>query len=499
LAQRALVLLNPPYIEEVYDFDQEFSVEYPLGLAFLAGTLERDGLPYEILDANALGFSTDHTVEEVARMAPDVLGITSTTTTIVMVSRLAERLKARLPGLVVVLGGPHATAAPDRTLREFPVFDYVVQGDGELLLAELMHVLNDGLEPHQAPARFAPAVGRGGVWYRDGDACRQVQTLRQFASLDDIPFPSRRKLPNVRYNIGPLMNQGYSGAKLVKLAASRGCPYACNFCSEGQHWPAYRYRTPENVFKEIEVNYHRDGARHFYFVDDTINVRTKDLFKLCNMIVDSGMKIRWHCHARVHPIDDEILSAMRASGCFGIMFGVESGDPTLIKGLGKNITVEHVRKAVRLAKQHNMKVLTFFMFGHIGDTPETCQRTIDFACELNPDVAFFSMATPYPGTAMYDHYIATGVLPKDFRWNQFKVHQKDALHDTATMTGEQIWRFYNRAHFAFYLRPRYAGRVAKRLLHNPREIRDYWWMLRESVHLLDWIPSPINPGSSARA
>jgi hypothetical protein len=100
---------------------------------------------------------------------------------------------------------------------------------------------------------------------------------------------------------------------------------------------------------------------------------------------------------------------------------------------------------------------------------------------------------------MYDHYMANGVLPPDFTWDQFKVHQKDACHDTATMTGEQIWHYYNKAHFAFYLRPRYWGRVLRRVARHPRELRDYWWLARESLHALDWIPSPINPGSSHRA
>ncbi|MDJ0786995.1 MAG: radical SAM protein [Myxococcota bacterium] len=496
----SLLLLNPPYVAEIYDFKQDFSVEYPLGLAYLAGTLEAEELPYEFLDANAEGLSIQSTVDRVRELSPRILGISSTTTTIVLVDRIARACKEALPGLTVVLGGPHATAIPERTLDEFPVFDYVVQGDGELVLAELCHTLNAGSIVSKDADRWTEPRGNGGIWFREeSGAVAHYQPIRRFKHLDEIPLPSRKKFPNERYSIGPLMNRGFRGGQLVKLAASRGCPFACNFCSEGQSWPPYRYRTPESVFREIELHYHRDGARHFYFVDDTINVRTKDLFEFCQRIIDSGMKIHWHCHARVRPLTEEMIRIMKASGCFGIMFGVESGDPELIQGLGKNITVDHVRDAIALTKRHGLKALTFFMFGHIGETRETAQNTIDFACELNPDIAFFSMATPYPGTEMYDHYMEHNVLDDDFTWDQFKVHQRDACHETASLTGDEIWHFYNKAHLRFYLRPRYVGRVVRRLSQNPHEIRDYWWLLRESFHALDWLPTPINPGSQARA
>jgi len=495
-----VLLLNPPYVDEVYDFKQDFSVEYPLGLAYLAGTLERDGIDYDILDANARGFSFDSTVDAALEKRPRLLGVTSTTTTVVLAGRIADECKRRDPSLVLVLGGAHGNAIPAETLADFPSFDYVVQGDGEIVLAELCHTLRAGLRVEDDRERWEPVTTHGGLWFRNerGEPLH-FAPRRAFGHLNDIPFPSRRKLENELYNIGPLMNAGYRGIELTKLAGSRGCPYACNFCSEGMEWPPYRARTPENIFKEIETCYHRDGARHFYFVDDTINVRTKDLFRLCSMIKESGMKIRWHCHARVRPITDEILTAMRESGCFGLMFGVESGDPVIIRGLGKNISTDHVRSAVALAKKHEFKVLTFFMFGHIGDTPETCQRTIDFACEITPDLAFFSMATPYPGTELYQHYLANGALPEGFSWDDFRPHKKNAMHHTPTMTGEEIWRFYNKAHRAFYLRPRYVGRALHRMMQAPREVSDYWWLVREFLQSHEWLPSPINPGSSARA
>jgi radical SAM superfamily enzyme YgiQ (UPF0313 family) len=220
--------------------------------------------------------------------------------------------------------------------------------------------------------------------------------------------------------------------------------------------------------------------------------------KLSEMIITSGMKIYWHCYARVHPIDDEILSAMKRSGCFGIMFGIESGDPHLIKTLGKNISLEQARNAIRLSKKFDFKTLAFFMFGLPGDTPETCENTIRFAKELNPDLALFSMTVPFPGTELYDNYLQSNLLPANFTWDAFTLHKKNSMHQTANMSSEEVLYYYNKAHTDFYLRPRYWARVIKRIIQHPQEIKNYWWMMREFLSTHQWIPSPANPGSRAR-
>ena len=480
--KRNVLLLNPPYINVVYDFKQEFSVEYPLGLAYLAGTLEADGIPYDILDANAQGYSIQSTAQKVKDLAPDIIGITSTTTTIMLVSKVVQMCKELLPNLIVIVGGPHTTSLPEKTLQDFPMFDYLCQGDGELILSELYHTLTAGILIESDEGRWRPAEHKGGIWFKSKSGeIEHYETIREFDHMDDIPFPCRNKFPNDRYSVGPLMNIGYKGIEIVKLAGSRGCPSACVFCSEGKKWPAYRYRSPESIVREIEHYYYNEGARHFFFVDDTINVRTKDLITMSEMIIKSDMKLKWHCYARVHPINDEILSVMKKSGCFGLMYGVESGDPDLIKTLGKNVTIEQVTNAVKLAKKYNMKVLTFFMFGLPGDTPETCLRTINFAKKLNADLAFFSMTVPYPGTKLYDDYVKKGLLSENVAWDSFTQHKKNSDHYSDGLTTTQVLHYYRKAHVSFYLRPRFWGRIIRRMFHHPIEIRNNWWLLREFI------------------
>ena len=495
-----VLLLNSPYIDSIYDFKQEFSVEYPLGLAYLAGMMEQEKIPNDVLDANALGLSLDSAIQRILNKKPDILGLTATTTTIIICSKIAGKIKEKLPNTITIVGGAHLSAFPDACIEEFPSFDYAVQGDGELPLVELYHTLIEGKTVSNDSKRWVPTEKKGGIWFRDH--CGKIahyETIRQFKHLDDIPFANRQKFPNDKYRVGPLMDIGYRGSQIGKIAGSRGCPYRCVFCSEGKSWPPYRSRTPENIFKEMETMYHKEGVRHIFFVDDTINVRTNDLMKLSEMIIKSGMKIYWHCYARVHPIDDEILSAMKRSGCFGIMFGVESGDPHLIKTLGKNINLEQARNAIRLSKKFDLKTLAFFMFGLPGDTPETCENTIRFAKELNPDLAFFSMTVPFPGTELYDNYVQSKVLPTNFTWDAFTLHKKNSMHQTANMSSEEVLYYYNKAHTVFYLRPRYWARVIKRMIQHPQEIKNYWWMMKEFILTHKWIPSPVNPGSRSRA
>jgi hypothetical protein len=197
-----------------------------------------------------------------------------------LAGRIAAECKRRDPSLLL-FSSAHANAIPAETL-DFRV-RYVVQGDTSLLGGALPGAAGRRIEDDRE--RWQPVTAHGGIWFRsERGEPMHFAPRRAFGHLDEIPFPSRKKLANDLYDIGPLMNAGYRGLQLTKLAGSRGCPYACNFCSEGMEWPAYRARTPENIFKEIENAYPRDGARHFYFVDDTINVRTKDL-SLCSMIV----------------------------------------------------------------------------------------------------------------------------------------------------------------------------------------------------------------------
>jgi anaerobic magnesium-protoporphyrin IX monomethyl ester cyclase len=492
-----ILLLNPPYSDAIYDYKMEFSVDYPLGLAYLAGTLEEEGVPYDVLDSNALFIGVEETVSKIIEMAPAIVGVTAATTTITIAAKVARMVKETLPETIFVVGGPHTSTVPERTMEEFPSFDYVVQGEGELLLADIFYTLSDGKTILDDKERWIPALANGGVYFRDDlGKIAHFNTLRKFAHLDDIPFPSRKKFPNELYSMSPLMSVGYSGLKVAKLAGSRGCPFKCVFCSEGKDWPQYDARTPENIFKEMKKYYDEDGARHFFFVDDTINVRKKDLFTLSNLIIESGMKIKWHCYARVHPIDDEILIAMKNSGCFGIMFGIETGDPELIKKLGKNVTVEQAENAVTKAKRHGFKVLTFFMFGLPGETKETCQNTIKFAKKINPDLAFFSMTIPFPGTDIYDQFVEGDKLPEGVTWEDFAIQKKqeDAYDGdgydklfTKSMDSKEIIKYYNRAHREFYLRPRYWARVIIRLMRHPKEIQYYVFLTK--VFVSSYFPS----------
>ena len=368
----------------------------PLGLAYLAAVLEQAGHTVAIFDFGL----TPHSelaadVGRVVGFRPDLVGMTAMTNVWHSAVELARALKGALASPLVV-GGPHATVFPERVAEE-PAVDYVVVGEGEETLAELVELLarTDG-----SPAAEALSAVRGLCFRRAGGTVRTPERPL-IRDLDALPWPARHLCELFRY---PLYTP--DGQRMLTVLSSRGCPYDCSYCFKGIVGRTYRQRSPENLVAELESLVDTYRVRNFYFVDDLFTLDARRLEAFARRIIDQGLDIRWQCLARVDRVTPELLALMYRSGCRQVHYGIESADQAILDRIGKRITPAMVREAVGWTRAAGIRSKGYFMLGLPGDTEETMARTIAFAAELDLDEAMFSLTTPFPGTRLWDELVA---------------------------------------------------------------------------------------------
>jgi anaerobic magnesium-protoporphyrin IX monomethyl ester cyclase len=365
---------------------------YPsLGLAYLAAVLEAQQHEVRVFDFGLdPGRPLADDVADVLAFGPAVIGITSMTSAYHNVEQTLQILRPATDA-TIVLGGPHATVYPERTLREQPAVDYLVSGEGEETLLDLLDVLAGRREEEQV----------AGLCYRQGGqpVCNEPRPL--IADLDALPIPARHLFELDRY---PLFAP--DGERMLTVLTSRGCPYNCSYCFKGIVGRTYRQRSPENLVRELKVLIETYRIRNFYFIDDLFTLDVKRLDALLDLMMTESLDILWQCLARVDRVTPELLNKMAAAGCREIHYGIESGNQAIIDRVGKRITLDQVRHAVSWTAAAGIRTKGYFMLGLPGDTEETMEQTIDFAASLDLDNAMFSLTTPFPGTRMWDDLVA---------------------------------------------------------------------------------------------
>ena len=368
----------------------------PLGLAYLAAVLEREGHEVSVHDFGLRpDVSSLDQVKEVAGFDPQLVGITAMTNTYHAAVETAELVKEHV-GCPLVIGGPHATVFPERVTRETFV-DYLVYGEGEDTLTELVCALET--EGPYPSGRTLAAI-RGLCYMRDGDVkCSPERPL--IRDLDGLPIPARHL-----FDLGAYPLYAPNGERMITVLSSRGCPYNCSYCFKGIVGRTYRQRSPDSIMAELRQIVGRYGVTNIYFIDDLFTTNRQRLKAITQRIIDEDLNIRWQCLGRVDRVDPEVLDLMYQSGCRQIHYGIESGNDEILRAVGKRITKDQVRQAVTWTAQTNIRSKGYFMLGLPGDTEATMRQTIDFAADLDLDDAMFSLTTPFPGTRLWDELAA---------------------------------------------------------------------------------------------
>jgi anaerobic magnesium-protoporphyrin IX monomethyl ester cyclase len=377
----------------------------PLGLAWLAATLEKAGIGVEILDrqADRRSFSD---VFQTAR--PKILGISTTTSARFQAFRYAAEAKRLAPQTVVVFGGSHATCAANDTLTHLPQVDAVALGEGEATMLEVARRVLDGGDD------FAGILG---LTHRRGAEIVAEPPRPRERNLDSLGFPARHLLPNALYGL----ENEFIGGAAFHVMASRGCPFLCTFCSAAKVWGHHiTFRTPRHVVDEMEQLRDEFGARGYRFMDALVTLRRDYIAALCREIIDRGIRLPWECEVRVDTIDEEILKLMLGAGCYYLDFGAESASDRVLSRMKKKITRAQIASALTLTHRLGFKTKVFFTFGHIGETLADARDTLRFIREHSRAISRIGGSIGiniFPGTEVEEFARSIGCLSPDFSWS----------------------------------------------------------------------------------
>lgn len=418
----------------------------PLGLGYLAAVLEGAGHEVEIYDAVVETEELGHILD---RGEFDLVGVSAVTPLIYEAWEVAAQAKEK--GAVTVLGGPHPTLLPDESL-ERPGVDIVVRGEGEETIVELVQALEEGSD----------LEGVLGISFKKGTTVHNPSRPLS-EDLDSLPFPAHHLLKIERYtNLQPLTDGLDPNARAYTIVTSRGCPYGCIFCSKAITGRTWRPRSPENVVAEWRWLVKDLGATEIGITDDVMTLDAKRAKRICRLLIQEGLNhtpwITVH-GIRVNDVDEELLHLMKEAGCKRVGFGVESGSQRVLDYMKKGQSIEEIRCAFHWSKKAGLETMGFFIFGMPTETEETMEATIRLALELDPDLANFMIAAPYPGTELYKIILHEGNLfSRD--WRDFAIHDEKARFAMGEVTAELVERKWHEAYRRFYLRP---SRILKRL------------------------------------
>jgi len=357
----------------------------PLGLLQVATACNNAGYNAQILDADLLKLSCDDIIQAISKA--DIIGITSMSTTIDRVLKLAALVKGEL-GMSTMIGGCHASIYPD-VLFDTGLFDAVVMREGELSVVAAVRAIEQGKPP---------TIFESGI-----------------LQYDYIPVPDYNLIDVASYR--PRYPHGLR-TPWTAVHASRGCPYHCTFCSKAVFGNKYRAMPGDDLYSLVDTLYWRHGIADITFYDDEFPLHLFRLTELCRLLIDNQLDLTWTCESRVSSVSREKLCMMREAGCRLIYFGIESGNQDILDTLGKGITLDGVRRAVGMCHDAGIDVAAYFMLGCPGETTQSTKDTIAFADELELEHAQFSICTPLPGSALYEQcvngassYLGNGARP----------------------------------------------------------------------------------------
>ncbi len=375
-----ILLVYPPYRK----------MDFVSSIPHLSAYAKKKGFSVDSLDAPALGLDVHDIVDYVGFSKPRSVGVSIPFTPLATQGKeLLRKLAKFYPDLPLIVGGVHPTLCPE----EFTDYAYVCSGDGETALVNFLH------------------------WVR-GNYPRPRRILKIPTDIKTIEPPDWEAVEWSKYSLRlPTGERGFP------VQGSLGCPFNCVFCSSNLLFGGkVRFKTIEQVDKEIREGIKQFGFKNVVFRDENITLNKERFIELCSYLKEN--EITWWAQTRAHLLDDRIAEIAKDSGCRGISIGVETGDPYVMEKIQKGETLEQIEEGFRILKKAGLRSAANFMIGHPWDTPETIQRTLEFADKIDPDYFGIQIATPFPGTKFREIVIAQGYDLKE-NWGNYRTSKKD--------------------------------------------------------------------------
>ncbi|MGD2078373.1 MAG: radical SAM protein [Chloroflexota bacterium] len=394
---------------------------------------------------------------------------------------------AKARGAKTIGFGTHVTPIPAETMRAYPALDFVLIGEPDLTLRDLLDYLENRIQErskeiaeifvksdpsYQAMNSDDPEADlhqiKGLAW-RDGDDIRINMPRPFIANLDDLPIPMHELLPLQSYRM-PLIKGPFTF-----IVTSRGCPAGCTYCIKHVSYQyGTRLRSPELLVKEMR-QLKELGINNIHMYADLFTVNRDQVMRLCDLMIAEDIQIKWTCNSRVDYVDEEMLQRMGQAGCRLISWGIESGNEQILKNVRKGAYPDKAQRALRWSKQAGIMNWGYFIIGLPGESEETIKETIAFSKELPLDIALFHVAAPYPGTPFFFQVVENGWFRPGTRWEQVDM-DKETVIDYPGLSTEQLLYWQKRAFREWALRPGPAWTYLKMLFSD-------WTTMRTALNV----------------
>ncbi len=417
-----ILLIDPPFQR----FMGFYRFYYPLGLASMAAVLQRAGHSVVILDADhaaetdtlpwsdaaqrsdnylaALEDDTNSVWKEIrnviSREKPDILGATMLSVKADSAAKITKICREVDQDIVTVVGADHPSTLPDLVLQDESI-DVVVRGEGEETFLDLVSRINE-------KGRKGAFDGTPGTSYRISGQPVHIPARPLIDNLDNLPFPAIESI---------LDWDSYRPVDLGAILTSRGCCFHCTFCGVHNVWTRnVRYRSAENVLKEMVSLKDTFGTNYFSFRDPNFTLNRSRVIAFCDHLIELGLGVEWECLTRVDLLDEELLQRMQRSGCTTIRVGIESGDPDVLHRMRKGFDLDAVRGAARIMNAMGFYWSSYFLFGTPHETAKSMWRTLAFIQEIQPPFVTISRYATIPGTEMFEQLKDAGRISGDVNW-----------------------------------------------------------------------------------
>ncbi len=437
-----IILTRPAYspLYQLFTSKTKYrSIDFPLGIAYVAAALEKDGHRVEIIDGEAESLTPAELVKRIEAAQPDIVGAGATTVDFEDANLILKAAKEELK-VTTILGGAHATVLADQVLSENHHIDYLVRREGEITACELLQQLSQKGDLSQV----------AGISYRKEGRIVHNADRPLIPDLNENVWPARHLVDNSQYLL-PVPGKGLR--RVTAIQALRGCPAKCIYCYR-MFGNRVRFRDAVPVVNEIEDCINKYGVEYFNFVDDTFMINTRRVIELCDEIMKRKLKISWQCFTRADTVSEDLLRLMKAAGCKQISMGVESGNQEILDKAGKGTELEQYVRAYKLLGKVGFEKRGSFILGLPYESAGTLRDTIDFAKKLKLDRAFFNICTPYPGTQLFQMADRGEGLHLTTRsWKEFK-RWGNAVIELEDVSRDKLIEWQKIATMEFYARPR---------------------------------------------
>jgi radical SAM superfamily enzyme YgiQ (UPF0313 family) len=461
-----IITLNPPYFSKFSRSQRSPAViksgvmYYPIWLAYATGVLEQDGFEVKLIDAPASKRDLPTVLDDIMKIQPDLVVIDTSTPSIHNDVTVAEAIKDKIPGVIILLVGPHVSALPEESLKMSPAIDAVAINEYDYTVRDLARALVENND-------LSSVLG---LCFRDrGGSIVRNASRPLITDLDQLPFVSQVYKRHLR-----IEDYFYSIARYpeVAIVTGRGCPYQCTYCV----WPqtllghGYRKRSVKNVADEFEyIAREFTQVKEVFIEDDTLTVDQKRAIGLADELIKRKNRLPFTANSRAD-VTYETLATLKRAGLRLICVGFESGDQKVLDGMKKNISVDQYFKFREATRKAGVLVHGCFMAGNLGETKETLDKTLHLAKKLDPDTAQFFPIMIYPGTEAYQWASANGfIITQDFHDWLAPEGLHRSIVSTDQLTADELVEWCDLARMSFYLRPRFIAAKVWEAITNPAE------------------------------